>query len=409
MAVLTYRVELPPKILKLFRPKRGSVRFRVAYGGRGSSKSFSFALMACLFGYAEPLRILCTRELQVSIKESMHAEIKNAISSHPFLARFYTVGENFIRGHNGTEFIFRGLRHNMSAIKSMAQIDLCIVEEAADVPRSSWQDLLPTIRADKSEIWVVYNPKYETDYVDEYFRQNKPPRCVIHQLNWRDNPFFPKELEEQRLYSKEVLDPATYEHIWEGAYLKNSDAQVFANKFRVESFSINHTFGKPLYGLDFGFAKDPTAAICVYRKDNTLYIAHEAYKVGLELDDTASYVKSLIPGIENEICYADCARPESISYLKRHGLPLIRPVKKWPGSVFDGISFIRSHLEIIVHPRCTETLKELQLYSYKVDKNTGEIKTDILDQFNHLIDSLRYSLGNLIKITGADYSKITRM
>lgn len=128
-------VSLPPKLVPLFTPPRGDLRFRVAYGGRGSGKSFTFALMAAIWGYAEPLRILCTRELQVSIKESMHAEIKNAIASLPWLAAHYDVGEAYIRGKNGTEFIFRGLRHNISAVKSMAQIDLCIVEEAADVPR----------------------------------------------------------------------------------------------------------------------------------------------------------------------------------------------------------------------------------------------------------------------------------
>src|SRR5690554_8060041 len=101
--------------------------------------------MAAIWGYAEPMRILCTRELQVSIKESMHAELKNAINSIDWLRNHYEIGEAFIRGANGTEFIFRGLRHNMSAIKSMAQIDLCIVEEASDVPQHSWTDLLPTI------------------------------------------------------------------------------------------------------------------------------------------------------------------------------------------------------------------------------------------------------------------------
>ena len=120
----TARIKLPPKLVPLFAPRRGELRYRCAYGGRGSGKSFSFAKMAAIWGYAEPLRILCTRELQVSIKESMFAEIRNAILSEPWLSRAYDIGENFIRGNNGTEFIFRGLRHNMEAIKSMAQIDL---------------------------------------------------------------------------------------------------------------------------------------------------------------------------------------------------------------------------------------------------------------------------------------------
>src|SRR5690625_3390278 len=126
MTTTTASIKLPKPLAKLFTPPRGSLRWRVAHGGRGSGKSFSFALMAAVWGYAEPLRILCTRELQVSIRESMHAEIKNAIDTHPWLAAHYDVGRDYIRGKNGTEFIFRGLRHNISSIKSMAQIDLAI-------------------------------------------------------------------------------------------------------------------------------------------------------------------------------------------------------------------------------------------------------------------------------------------
>lgn len=145
-------VKLPPKLVPVFAPPRGELRYRGAYGGRGSAKSFSFAKMAAIYGYMEPLRILCTRDIQDSIKESFHAELKNAIASEPWLAAAYDVGVDYLRGHNGTEFIFKGLRHNISSIKSTAQIDLCIVEEAEDVPQYSWDDLEPTIRTPKSEI-----------------------------------------------------------------------------------------------------------------------------------------------------------------------------------------------------------------------------------------------------------------
>lgn len=138
----------------MFSHPRGSLRYRGAHGGRMSAKSASFAKMASVFGYAEPLRILCTRDIQDSIKESFHAELKNAIASEPWLAAAYDVGENYIRGKNGTEFIFKGLRHNIGSIKSMAQIDICIIEEAEDVAEHSYIALEPTIRAPKSEIWL---------------------------------------------------------------------------------------------------------------------------------------------------------------------------------------------------------------------------------------------------------------
>lgn len=401
----TAKIELPPKLIHMFAKPRGTVRFRCSHGGRGSGKSFTFAKMAAVFGYAEPLRILCTRELQISIKESFYAELKNAIESEPWLAAHYDVGESFIRGVNGTEFIFRGLRHNITAIKSMAQIDLCIVEEAADVPQSSWDALLPTIRAPKSEIWCVWNPKNEKDPVDIMFRKETPPRSIVVEMNFSDNPWFPDELEEQRKHAQRVLDPATYDHIWNGAYLVNSDSQVFHGKWRVDDFEPAPTWDGPYDSMDFGFSQDPTAATRTYIHERKLYISHEAVKVGLELDETAAFIHARIPDFGSRAAVrADNARPESISYLKRHGIPNITGVEKWKGSVEDGIQFMRSFDEIIIHPRCTETINEFRLYSYKVDRLTGDITTDIVDANNHCIDSIRYGLAPIIRNTGYSWA-----
>lgn len=399
----TAKIELPPKLIPLFAKPRGELRMRGAYGGRGSGKSFTFAKMAAVWGYVEPLRILGTRELQISIKESFHAEVKNAILSTPWLAAHYEVGENFIRGKNGTEFIFRGLKHNMSAIKSMAQIDLCIVEEAADVPDASWRDLLPTIRAPKSELWVIWNPKNENDPVEQ-FRNNPPPRSMFVELNYMDNPWFPNELEEQRRHAQTVLDPNTYSHIWEGQYLVNSDSQVFHGKIHVDEFEPQPDWNGPYYGLDFGFSADPTTANEVWVYNGDVYIRREANKVGLELDDTSRFISAKIPGIEKHTIRADSARPESISYLRRSGLPRIEGVKKWPGSVEDGIQHLRAYGRIVIHPECRETIRESRLYSYKVDKLTGDIKPDIVDAHNHHWDAIRYALQPLIKQSGFVFS-----
>jgi len=395
-------VELPPKLVPLFTPARGSMRYRGAKGGRGSGKSFTFALMAAIWGYAEPLRILATRELQVSIKESFHAEVKNAIESLPWLAAHYDVGESYVRGANGTEFIFKGLRHNISSIKSMAQVDLCIIEEAEDVPESSWRDLLPTIRAPKSEIWVIWNPRLDGSPVDKRLVKSTPPSSQVITLNHNDNPWFPSVLDAQRRYDQSSMDPALYAHIWEGAYLTNSNAQVLSGKVRVEDFTPEPDWNGPYLGADWGFAQDPTTAIKAWVAGRRLYVEHEAYKVGLEIDQTAEFITQRIPGIEAYTIRADSARPETISYLKRHGLPRVEGVKKWPGSVMDGIAHLRSYDEIIVHPRCKETIQETRLYSYKVDKLSGDILPDIVDSNNHCIDALRYALGPLIKAPKQD-------
>ena len=391
------KIELPPKLIPVFAPARGELRYRGAEGGRGSGKSFTFAKMAAIWGYVEPLRILCTREMQNSIRESFHAEIKNAIASEPWLEAAYDVGVDYIRGKNGTEFIFRGLRHNQGSIKSLAQIDLCIVEEAEDVPETSWQVLEPTIRAPKSEIWVIWNPRQKNSPTDSRFIQNTPPRSSIVEVNHSDNPWFPPELEEQRKHAQATLDDALYRHIWEGAYYEMSDAQVFRDKYAIEDFEPLDSWDGPYNGLDFGFAQDPTAAVKCWIADNRLYIDNEAGRIGLELDHTADYIAERIPSFKDHTVRADSARPESISYLMRHGLPRIEGVKKGKGSVEDGIQFIRSFEKVIIHSRCTQVLSEFRLYSYKTDRLTGDILPVPVDANNHYIDAIRYALEPAIR------------
>lgn len=229
----TLRVELPPKLIPVFAPARGELRYRAMRGGRGSGKSFTAAKMAAIWGACEPLRFLCTRELQNSIKESFHAELKNAIASCEWLSGQYDVGADYLRHkHNGTEFLFKGLRHNITAVKSMAQIDVLIVEEAETVPHASWVDLIPTIRAPKSEIWVIWNPKSPTSWVAERFdKGSPPPRSIVATVNHSDNPWFSKELEEERADNKLTMPVNLYNHIWEGAYLLDDEASIIKSSW----------------------------------------------------------------------------------------------------------------------------------------------------------------------------------
>jgi len=403
----TAKVSLPPKLHPVFLPNRGDVRYRAAYGGRGSGKSFSFAMMAAVWGYAEPLRILATRELQVSIKESMYAELRNAIRTRPWLEQHYEIGESFIRGRNGTEFLFRGLRHNMTAIKSMAQIDLCIVEEAEDVPEHSWLDLLPTVRAERSEVWAIWNPRTDGSPVDQRFIKSPPDNAAVVELNYNDNPWFPSVLDAERRHDRERMDAATYAHVWEGAYLENSDAQVLHGKYRVAEFEPAKGWDGPYYGLDYGFSQDPTAAVECYLHNDTLYVYRECGGAGVELDDTADMVLSRMPEAAKYVIRADNARPESTSYLKRHGLPRIESAPKWQGSVEDGIAWLRGRREIVIHPQCTETIREARLYSHKVDRHTGDVLPQIADAHNHYIDAIRYACAPMIRNRGAGIQALT--
>ncbi len=386
------RIRLPPKLIPVFQ---GSARYRGAHGGRGSGKSFNFAKMLAVRGMIEPLRILCARELQNSLKDSSMSEVINAIESEPWLAAHYDYGESFIRGKNGTEFIFKGLRHNAKEIKSTAKIGIAWVEEAEAVSEASWRILTPTIREPGSEIWVTWNPEASDSATQKRFIASPPTNAKIIRLNWQDNPWFPPELEQER-QDDLLRDPDYYQHVWEGETITRTDAQVFAGKWTVEEFDESE-WDNPLHGLDFGFAADPTVAVRCFVRDSCLWISHEAGRAKLELDETGGYVKERVPGIEKFALRADSARPESISYLKRHGLPRIEGVAKWPGSVEDGVEFIRSFRKVIIHPRCTETAKEFRLYSYKVDRQSGDILPTIVDANNHYIDATRYALGPLIK------------
>jgi len=390
-------VDIPSKLVAVYSPARGSAQYRATFGGRGSGKSQTAALMAAVWGYAEPLRILCARELHISIKDSFHRELKDVIERTPWLAANYDVGVDYLRGKNGTEFLFRGLRHNSSSIKSLAGIDLTIVEEAEDVPEESWLALEATVfRKKKSELWPIWNPRDQGSPVDKRFRKNPPANALVAKINWQDNPYFPEGLELLRAREQQRLDPATYAHIWDGEYLMNSDAQVFSNKFEISEFEPSTVWDGPYFGMDFGFAQDPTAVVECYIHNERLYIRREAGRVGLELDDTPSYVTARMPTIVLHNVRADSARPESISYLQRHGIPSIRGVKKWPGSVEDGIAFIKSMDRVVIHPDCPETAREFRLYSYKKDRLSGDVMSKLVDANNHYIDALRYAIQPMV-------------
>lgn len=353
--------------------------------------------MAAIWGYAEPLRILCVREFQASIAESFHAELKAAIYSEPWLEAAYDVGKDYLRGHNGTEFIFRGLRRNTQSIKSLAKIDLTIVEEAEDVPEESWLALEATVfRQPASELWAVWNPRDRESPVDKRFRLSPPPRSIVTEVNWQDNPFFPDGLKELRARQQELLDPGTYHHVWEGGYLENSERQVLSGKWRVAEFETGPGWDGPYQGLDFGFNPDPLAAVRCWVHNDRLWIEREAYGRNVEIDGMADFIAPRIEGFANYITRADSAEPKTISYAKRNGLPRVEPVKKWPNSVMEGIRFLRSFKEIVVHPRCNHTADECRLYSHKVNA-AGDVLPDILDANNHAIDAIRYAIAPLIK------------
>lgn len=246
-------IELPPKLVPVFD---GEARYRGAYGGRGSGKTRTFAKMAAIRGYVWGAagtegQILCAREFMNSLDESSMEEIKAAIASEPFLAAYYDVGEKFIRSKDGRiKFTFSGLRHNLDSIKSKARILLCWVDEAEPVSDSAWQKLIPTIREEGSEIWVTWNPERKKSPTHLRFRDAPPDGAKIVEINWRDNPWFPAVLEQERQNDMRNR-PEHYPHIWEGDFVTANEGAYYAaslNKARQEG-RIGKVAADPLMTL----------------------------------------------------------------------------------------------------------------------------------------------------------------
>ena len=391
-------ITFPQWAAMLFKP----IRYKVAYGGRGSGKSHTFTDALLVQSLARPLQVLCAREHQVSIADSVHRLLSKRIEDLG-LEGYFTIQRDSIEGLNGSRFIFKGLRHNIANIKSMAGIDVCWIEEAQTISQDSLDTLIPTIREAGSEIWLTLNPRLESDPVYRMFIAAQHAQAATALVNYSHNRHFPAVLEAERLLMLE-RDPALYGHVWEGQCLSRTDAQVFKDKWGVESFEPTASWGQPYYGLDFGFSQDPTAALRVWVHDDTVWVDAELVQTGLELDHTPAALRAAFEGIEGAVIRADSARPESISYLARHGLPRMKAVKKGKGSVEEGIAHLRSYKRIVAHPRCRHLQEELLLYSYKVDQRSNDIGAELEDKHNHCIDALRYALEPLMrrKLTFAD-------
>ena len=384
--------EVPEKLGFLFKPHR----YKVAYGGRGSSKSWSFARALLYKAASKPLRILCCREFQISIQESVHRLLCDQIGLMG-LDKDFAVTKQSIQGVNDSEFFFYGVKNNPEKIKSTEGVDIAWVEQAETVSDDSWGILIPTIRKDGSEIWVSFNPDQETDPTYKRFVLNPPDDCLSCEINWEDNRWFPEVLRKEKDYLLRI-DPDAYLHIYGGKTKKYSAAQVLHGKFVIESFDPGQNWNGPYFGADWGFANDPTTLIKCWVFENKLFIEKEVYGIGMEIDRIPTHFDEILPSKQTMI-RGDCSRPETISYLKNHGYPKIYGAAKWKGSVEDGIAVLRSFEKIVIHPRCTHTVDESRLWSFKTDSLTGDVLPVLIDKHNHCWDAVRYALEPMIKKT----------
>jgi len=392
------RAEFPQKLQCLFVPEKA--RYRTIYGGRGGGKSHSVAKALLVKGAMATLRILCAREFQTSIRDSVHKLLCDQIELLG-LSTFYEITQNSIRGKNGTEFAFVGLKNNIANVKSFEGIDICWVEEAQTVSRMSWNILIPTIRKEDSEIWITFNPELETDETYQRFIVNAPENSVVAKVNWSDNPWFPEtlRLEKDALRAR---DPEAYNTVWEGLCRQTVDGAIFAKEIQFAELDgritrVPYDATKPVHAIfDLGWS-DATAIwfMQFVGMENRLIRYFETNQ------ETMSSILNKMQGFgyiydtlwlphdaENKTL---AGNGRSIEEIVRNLGYKTRIVPKVP--IVDSINAARTIFSNCYFDRenCHQGLEALRHYRYEVDPDTGMFsKTPLHDNYSHGADAFRY-------------------
>lgn len=398
---------IPERLEKLLFPKR----LKIVWGGRGSAKTRTVASILTEFARHQTERVLCLREVLKSIDDSSYQELVDEINRKPWSHEFNVINNRISVPAKRSTFRFEGMRTNASQnLKAKAGSTRAWVDEAETVPRESWDALFPTMRKKGSEIIVTFNPREETDptwtdLVAPYWDKAvdgiyEDENILIIECNFDHNPWLTEELKIERDRMART-DPDRYAWIWLGKFRKRSDVKVLNGKWIINEFEPGKDWDGPYFGADFGFAQDPSTLNKCWIHDQKLYIEYEAHGIGIELDDMPAFYDK-VPGAREYLIKADCARPETISHIKSKGFR-IEGAEKWQGSVEDGITFLRSFEQIVIHPRCKHTIFEANAYEYKTDRLTGDILPDIVDKHNHHWDGIRYALDKLIKRKGRSW------
>lgn len=406
---------LKAPVAAVFAPLLEEKRYKVAFGGRASGKSWFFAEELILRAIENPkLRAVCIREVQKSLNQSVKRLLEDRIEFFD-LGRYFDIqkAEIHILDRHGKRqglIIFQGMQnHTADSIKSLEGYDIAFIEEAQTLSQRSLDLLRPTMRKPGSEIWVAFNPRFPTDPIDKFFRCNdeeskekgaKPPaNSAIISVNYWDNPYVDPIIIEEMEYDKR-RDPDKYQHVWCGGYEARGEARVFHN-WQIDEYETPSD-ARFYYGLDFGFSVDPNAFVrCFFGrfeggkaiadpKGRNLFIDYEAYEHGCTIERTPTMLKR-IPEATHWPIRADNARPETIDYLRRNGFPKIISSTKGANSIVDGVEFIKS-FDVIIHPRCKHVIDNFTHYRYEIDKQTEEILPKLQDANCDCIDALRYAL-----------------
>lgn len=391
-------IVIPKAYEFLFEP----ARYKVAKGGRGGAKSESFARALLAKGAEEKCNILCAREFQNSIKESVHGLLESIILNDPVLRNFYDVLNSEIRGKNGTQFIFSGLRNKILSIKSIHNVKYCWVEEAETVSDYSWKILIPSIRAEDSEIWVSYNPELEDSATNQRFVYHKPKEAVVKHINYDQNPFFPEVLRKEMEELKE-RNYAEYLHIWVGHCKQAVEGAVFANELEKAKqedriTTVPYTDGA-LVNTYWDLGQSDLTSIWFIQKVGFEYHVIDYYQnsghkfphyAKLVKDKPYLYGKHWLP---HDATHNQQAAMESIQAQAQRLLGSVGISPKLGRHKADGINAARSVFDrcLFDSEKCVDGISALRRYHFRTNEETGARSNEpVHDIFSHGSDSFMY-------------------
>ena len=391
------KARFPAKLKCLFVPEKA--RYRVLYGGRGGSKSWNIARALLLKGCEQKIRVLCAREYQTSIKDSVHKLLCDQIFALELEAH-YEITERSLRGTNGTEFIFVGVKNNTNNVKSIEGIDICWVEEAQSVTPNSWNVLVPTIRKADSEIWISFNPELPTDETWKRFVINPPENAVVQKINWSDNPYFPEVLDLERR-ALQGRDTEAYNNVWEGIPRQTVNGAIFAKEVTMAELegricNVPYDASKPVHAIfDLGWA-DQTAVwllqfvgqetrLIRYFEDSQQTISHYMAKL-----QSFGYMYDTI-WLPHDAKAKSLGTGKSIEEIVRATGMKVQILDRVP--VADSINAARTIFSKCYFDRqnTEEGLQCLRHYRYDVDPDTKMFSAKPLhDEYSHGADAFRY-------------------
>lgn len=408
-------VKVPDKLAFLLTERR---RYQGARGGRGSAKSWTVARALLILGSTRKLRILCTREVQKSIKQSVHKLLKDQIDGLG-LSKFYRVLDTEIRGRNGTEFSFSGLSdQTVDTIKSFEGCDIVWVEEAQTVSKRSWQVLVPTIRKDGSEIWVTFNPELDTDETYDRFVTKCPPDCKIVEMNHADNPWFTKVLEAERLQAKATLPEAEYNWIWEGKCMPAVVGAIYFNEFskaETEGRICNVPYDPMLkvhVVFDLGW-NDSMAISLVQRHASEVRIIDYIEDSHKTLDWYSGELKKLnynwgrvwLPHDGFTGDYKTGKSAEQILSALGWNVVSKEEIAQKALGIEEGIRAVRMVFGrlYVDKTKCARLVECMKRYRRHINQTTKEATSPLHDEYSHGADNLRYVAVNVESMTNDEW------